>query len=266
MIDAHVHLQFAPIVERLDEIMADCRKRGIGRMVCNATRPGDWDAVADIAERHPQVIASFGVHPWFASEASANWEERLRERLVRHSRACVGEIGLDRWVEPRDEAKQETIFRRQLGLGHELGRPTSIHCLRAWGWLMAVLDDRKSVLPPAMLIHSYGGSAELIEPLVRHNAYFSVSGQIFEPRRETLREVCRAIPRDRLLIETDAPDMLPPTERRALDLIDGAGRVVNHPANLGEIYRGVADLLGWEVKRLIEQVRGNARKFLGACF
>lgn len=282
LIDAHVHLQEEAILDRLRTVMGDCAQEGVGLMICNGTRPSDWADVAAIAERYEQVVPCFGVHPWYVSEAGDLWEQELRDFLSRHSSA-VGECGIDRWVEPRDEKRQEEVFRRHLQIAKEIGRPAMVHCLRAWGWLMEILETADR--PDTMLIHSYGGSAELVPKLVAYGAFFSFSGNIFETKRKKLRDVVREIPPDRLLIETDAPAMLPPwgkqTEtdlgddpalaaalaatmgKKRYEVVTRAGEVQNHPANLPVVYDAIAGLVGCNAGDLRLQVKENARQFLG---
>jgi len=260
LIDAHVHLQEPVILDRLEQIISQCRGQGIGLWLCNGTRPADWGDVSAIAERYPEAVPCYAVHPWYVSEAGELWEAQLRDFLSRHA-SGVGECGIDRWIEPRDEALQERVFRKHLQIAHELDRPIMIHCLRAWGWLWDILNSEP--LPPAMLLHSYAGPAEMIAPLARLNAYFSVSGAVFEAKRSKLRETLKAIPRNRLMLETDAPALIPSEEYRAYQLADEKGKTQNHPANLKSIYDGVASLLGCEQQELIQEVKENAQRFLG---
>lgn len=265
LIDIHVHLQEKVLREDIGEVMQACREEGVALQACNGTRPGDWAAVADLADRYPEVLPCFGVHPWYVGDAEkeSDWEGKLRGFLDRYPYVPVGEIGIDRWIEPRDEALQERMFRRQLQIATEMDRPAMVHCLRAWGWLLEILEGEGEKRPGKMLIHSFGGSAEMIRPLKEMGAYFSFAGSIFEPKRQKLRDACKAVPRERLLIETDAPALIAPAEHRKYHVVDEAGEVQNHPANLPWVYVGVAELIGCSVQELRDQVASNAREFLG---
>lgn len=261
LIDSHVHLQDTPLGPQADTVMADVRRVGVHRLLVNGEHPGDWPAVAHLAERFPEVIPFFGVHPWFVTQTPDDWETTLRGYLAKYP-AGIGECGIDRWIEPRDEPLQERIFRRHLQIAAELQRPITIHILRAWGWFLEILASEPQ-LPERMLLHSYGGSIELIGQLAERGAYFSFSGSIFEPRRGRLRETLLAVPADRLLIETDAPAMLPPEGLRPFTATDEKGQLVNHPANLPTIYRAIAQLRGLSPEQLEQPVESNARSFLG---
>jgi TatD DNase family protein len=163
------------------------------------------------------------VHPWYVKEQPPDWIEQLRALLLRHPEAGVGEVGLDRWIEQPDVPLQMQFFNAQLDLAHELERPLSIHCLRAWGVMQETLTAAK--LPRCgFLLHSYGGSAELVPSFVILGAYFSVSPYFFHPRKAAQLEVFLQVPLDRLLLETDAPDMWPPEDSGALSLSDATGQ------------------------------------------
>ena len=261
LIDIHLHLQDSPLRENAPAIMAEARKAGITRMLCNGESPNDWAHVSQLAADYPEILPCFGVHPWFVHQAGDNWEPLLRDTLKRH-RCAIGECGIDRWIEPRDEALQERIFRRHLQIAAELDLPIMIHVLRAWGWFTDILASEPR-RPRRMLLHSYGGAPELIDKLVGLGAFFSFSGSIFEPKRQKLRDALTSVPRDRLLVETDAPAMLPPEGIRTHHLLNDKGEMVNHPANLPLIYDGIARHLRMPRPELESRVERNAKAFLG---
>ena len=129
--------------------------------------PADWPRVVELAGVYEGVHPSFGLHPWFIKKRSAEWMRLLEEFLVEYPEAGVGEIGIDHAIEDRDDADQESVFLAQLELARRLERPVSIHCRQAWGRLIELLDGFGE-LPRGMLIHCYGGSAEMAQELVEH--------------------------------------------------------------------------------------------------
>jgi TatD DNase family protein len=245
----------------LEAVLARARAQGVGRFVCNGSTESDWPEVIELSRRFPDIIPCLGLHPWYVGERSAQWLARLEQHLDACP-AAVGEIGLDRWVEPRDEAAQETVFRAQLALARRRQLPVMVHCLRAWGWLMDVLRD-EAPLPAGLLLHAYGGPAELVPPLAGLGAYFSFGGNTLDERKLVRREAIRVVPRDRLLLETDAPDILPPPAFRPFATRNAEGRDRNEPANLPAIAQGIADLLGISWAELARLNWENARRFLG---
>jgi len=261
LVDAHAHLQEEVLEGHVPGVMARAAAAGVRWIICNGTHENDWAQTAEIARAYAGVVPCFGLHPWFVCERSAGWLERLEEHLLAVP-SGVGEIGLDRWHEPRDEATQELVFRQQLELARRLGRPVVIHCLRAWGWLMDVLRDTGA--PSAgMLLHAYGGPPDLIRPLASMGGYFSFAGDVLEERRKKKRASLLAVPLDRLLIETDAPAMLPPEGARPHVVLGDEGEIWNEPANLPAIAEGISGLLGLSSGELAAVTCENAQRLFG---
>lgn len=257
-IDCHVHLQDEPL-RADDAFFAEMNSLGVTGWLCNATSPADWETVRQLSHREPGVIPCFGVHPWFVETVGDGWLDTLREYL-QATPSPVGEIGLDRLREPRDEARQQTVFLAQLELAHELNRPVMIHCVKAWEWLMDLLRNSPGV--PGLLLHGFGGAADLIEPLAAMGAYFSFSGSALNTYHKRARAALAAVPADRLLIETDAPALMPPEAYRLRELADETGHLYNHPANLVKIYEGLAELRHESPQQLARTVWQNARRLL----
>lgn len=262
LFDAHNHLQDDRFAGLTDAIVREARAAGIVRMVVNGSCEADWPAVAALAGRHRDlVIPSYGYHPWYIGERSPDWSERLSACL--DTGGAVGEIGLDRWKPNLPWEGQEEVFATQLRIAAERNLPASIHGLQAWGPLIAILESGPR---PAcgFLLHSYGGSVETMERLVPLGAHFSLPGYFAHERKNRQREVFRRVPADRLLIETDAPDQLPPDTHVEFPLRAQDGTPLNHPANLRAIYRFAAELRGVSIDELAAQVERNFRRVFGS--
>ena len=262
MIDCHLHLQDERLSSRLDEVLATIRSLGITRLVVNGTHPGDWESVAALASRIPEVIPCYGLHPWRVGSEPGNWLGDLGERLRGDPRAGVGEIGLDRWMKNPDSDRQREVFIAQLALAGSLGRPVTIHCLQAWGSLLEVLETAPR--PRRLLLHSYGGPLEMIDRFVSLGAWFSISGYFFRPGKESKLAAFDRIPRDRLLVETDAPDMVPPPELVRFHLPSSGTPEPNHPGNLGSIHEALARRLGMGTADLAALVGTNFAEWFGS--
>jgi len=261
--DAHNHLQD----ERLKSVRADAVRRlriaGLKNMVVNGTQEKDWLDVLTLAREHSQIIPAIGLHPWFIAQRSGDWQKKLVRLLDEQPGCGVGEIGLDRWIEGFDPKLQEEIFVYQLRLADERNLPVSIHCLRAWGPLLEVLR-REWRTGRGFLLHSYGGSAELIKPLTDLGGYFSISGYFAQERKVKAREIFKEVPLDRLLVETDAPDMLPPQPLIAEALNGPDGERANHPVNLPNIYQFAADLRGLPLATFAGRMEQNFKRLFGS--
>jgi TatD DNase family protein len=235
LVDAHNHLQDERFAGRQDQLIAEARAAGVAGMLVNGSCEGDWPAVADLARRHPGfVLPQFGYHPWYVPARTPHWLDQLRRQLDAFPGAGVGEIGLDRWKPDLPWDGQEEVFVAQLREAAARNVLASIHCLQAWGRLVELLEANPR---PAcgFLLHSYGGSAELVDRLAPLGALFSFPGYFARPDKAHKLAAFRRVPAGRVRVETDAPDQLPPPELITHPLTDPAGQPINHPANLPAI-------------------------------
>jgi TatD DNase family protein len=254
--DAHNHLH-DPRLGDPEPVIAAMRLAGITRCVVNATCEDDWPVIEALFGKHPDfILPAFGVHPWKAHLTVSGWEDRLRRLLEKHPSAVVGECGLDRWVDSPTLEIQSPVFEAQLALAGLLDRCPVIHCLKAW---QPLFDSFDRVPPPArFLLHSFNGSIETARRLIPLGAYFSFSGYFLQPRKSGVVETFRQLPPERVLLETDAPDMLPPEEFITHSLPGG----LNHPANLPAIAAAYAERLKIDLKDLANWQERN----FGSCF
>lgn len=255
--DAHLHLH-DPRLGDAASIVAAMRAAGVERCFANATHEQDWPQVAALAEANPGVVfPAFGIHPWHAHTASQGWQDRLATLLTKHPRASIGECGLDQWIPSPEIGIQLDVFRDQLRLGREMKRAVTIHCLKAWGPLFEVFAAETP--PPRFLMHSFGGSIEVARRLIPLGAFFSFSGHFLKPAKSAVLDVFRKLPRERILIETDAPDMLPPDDF----ITHRLPAPLNHPANLPAIGTALANALGINPGELARITTENARRCFG---
>lgn len=261
-IDCHVHLQDKAFDRDRPSVIKCAAHLGICNFVCNGTHPDDWPQVLALAHSDSRILPCFGLHPWYVNEyKDTSWAQAL-EQVLTEVPSGVGEIGLDRWIADYDLEAQVQAMRLQLSLARDLKRPAMIHCLKAWGHLMEELH-RFGTFPEGLLIHGYGGPAELIAPLIELNAWISFSGSVLEDRRTRAREALVLVPRDRLLIESDAPDMPPPVAFRCDPHVrTEQGRYRNNPANLPAILEGIAALRQDEPADLALAVHTNCHHLL----
>ena len=263
LVDAHNHLQDGRLRPHLAEIVPAMREAGVARCVVNGTCESDWPDVLELAARYPDVVQpSLGLHPWKIDSRSDRWATQLQAHIESGVSIFLGECGLDRWMKKPDLPAQEEVFLFHLSLATKHNLPLSIHCLQAWGALLDLL--RANPRPErGFLLHSYGGSRELVPELVRLGAYFSFSGHFLHERKEKVRDAFRAVPPERLLAETDAPDMKPPPRLREIPLEDEDRAPLNHPANLVQIVSGLAQVLGSDDTDLRDLLAGNSQRFFG---
>jgi TatD DNase family protein len=255
MIDAHCHLSH--LLARgisLATVESRAAQAGISRIVSCSCTEEDWDFHSDLSD---MFVPQFGIHPWWAASArKENWENILRQKLIQCPHAGVGEIGLDK---PRSKrgvpfGVQLDIFRTQLDIAIELGRPCTVHCVQAFGPLLTVMTEKRPAIP--IILHSYSGSGDFISQIQRvvGNIFFSVSA------RSPPGEVVKLIPLDLMLIETDSPDQ---AADQALsrpgstpDPVPGA----NDCSQLRIVAQRVADATGLTLHEVEVATSQNARR------
>ncbi|XP_076910802.1 uncharacterized protein LOC143568561 [Bidens hawaiensis] len=251
LFDAHCHLQDPRIFNKAPSLIKTALEHNIQHFAVNGVCETDWHLVKQMSDTYPCVIPSFGLHPWFITNRTANWLTILRELFNANPSAAVGEIGLDKRSHGKtiDYADQVETFRVQLQLAKELKRPASVHCVRAF---RDVLDIMKSVgpFPEGVILHSYLGSAEMVPEFVKLGAYFSFSGFVMGMKETKAKKMVKTVPFDRLLLETDAPDAVPKLNGPgSLFLVEedknngDPKEMANHPANIHFVLAYVASLL-----------------------
>jgi len=256
MIDCHNHLQDEAFANHLEEIAENLRRVGVTHWAVNGTSEKDWIRVATLAEQYPEVVPFFGLHPWKCEQRSANWLPVLRGFLDRFPNAGVGEIGLDKWIRNVDFQEQDSVFRKQIEIAVELRRPVSVHCLQAWGTMKERIEEYDC--GNRVLLHSYGGPLEMVFDFENLGACFSITGYFFKPEKVKKLQPFLKVDPDRLLLETDAPDMgLPEALREFRVEAPEAGNEVNHPGNIGAVYRAVAGLRNISLDNLRTQIEAN---------
>lgn len=254
MFDTHCHLQAGEFGDNVAGVVNRAASAGVTPILCCGTCESDWSAVDLLSTRFDGILPAYGLHPLYAGARTASWLSPLTS-LVKKNGVAVGEIGLDHSVEPRNDADQEEVFLTQLHLAAELNRPVSIHCRKAWGRMVEILDGQND-RPEVLVFHSFSGASDLIDRLTALGGYFSFSGTITRSGNRRGRAAALAVPEDRLLVETDAPDLTPVMRDRP-----GAGQgTLNEPANLRYVVAALAGIRGMTEERVASLTADNAMR------
>lgn len=246
LIDTHCHLQDKRLIAHADDILRRASDADVNVLVCCGCREDDWEDVVTLAQKSDCIIPALGLHPWWAGKRSSSWKDRLEWYLEQFPKMAVGEIGLDYAVDGYDKDEQIELFTEQMNIALRYDRPVSIHCRKAWGSLIAFFRQYPETGGKA-IIHSYGGSIELIDELRKFGVMFSFSGSVTFPNNRRGRKAAAAVPEEHLLLETDSPDIPP---------YGSTGE--NEPANLKTVAQTVAELRGISVARLASVTSVNA--------
>ena len=168
----------------------------------NAAERSDWERIRDVPDT--RVMRFYGLHPWYVESWNDSICDDLRAYLDADPNAGVGEIGLDN-LKP-DTVRQAEAFTKQLMVASEYERCVSIHNVRSEGLIQRLLKIEGKGCR-SIILHSFTGPVASIGSFVKMNAYFSVSPRLMLKSRANAELILGRIPDERLLIETDAPDI-----------------------------------------------------------
>lgn len=258
MIDAHCHLDDPRLAPDLDAVLARARAAGVRGCVVAGVDPDGWRAQTELARQVPGVAVTYGVHPRVAAEATDGALDAMLAALdeaVRgggHARPVgLGEVGLDAWSKDLRATldRQERAMRAQLALARDVDLPVVLHILRAHGRALELL--RADGVPRSGgMVHCYSGPAELVPDYLALGLHVSFAGPVTWPDAAKAAAAARAVPVDRLLVETDAPD-LPPVPHRGER---------NEPAYLPHVVAAVAAARGEDPAEVAATTAANARR------
>ena len=209
LVDSHCHLDFPDFAEERDAIVSRALETGIGRMVTISTRVKKFAQVLAIAEAYEQVYCSVGTHPHNAAEEPDVTADEL-VRLAQHPKVvAIGEAGLDYFYDHAPREAQAKGFRTHIAAARITGLPLVIHARDADADVAAILEDEMGKGAFPFVLHCFSSGRGLAEAGVALGGYVSFSGILTFKRSDELREIAASVPRDRLLVETDAPYLAP---------------------------------------------------------
>ena len=212
LIDIGANLTHDSFDRDRDAVLQRARDAGVARMVVTgASREHSPQALA-LAQAHPGVLfATAGVHPHHAVEYTAECDAEMRALHAHAEVVAVGETGLDYFRDFSPRPAQRKAFERQLQIGVETGKPLFLHQRDAHADFMAIMKQFDGQLGPAV-VHCFTGSREELFDYLDQDWHIGITGWLCDERRGAhLREIVGNIPADRLMVETDAPYLLPRT-------------------------------------------------------
>lgn len=247
MIDSHCHLDCIDVSSReggVQDVIEAAARHGVERMLCISITLGN-DAPRQLAATHAPVWATVGIHPCHAHEEPEVSVAQLTELAAAPKVIALGETGLDGYHAPVCDL-QRASFATHLEAGKALGLPIVVHTRDAREETIAMIKAH-GCLETAGVLHCFTESWEMAEAALDLGYYISMSGIVSFPKATNVHEVCRKIPADRLLIETDAPWLAPVPYR---------GKS-NEPAFVSHVAEAVAALRGQPVEAIAEQTTEN---------
>ena len=254
MIDIGANLTHRSFEADRDEVLSRARSAGVKGIVVTGTSVAESREALRLAATNADVWSTAGVHPHEAKSVSAGWIDDIAALASKPKVVAIGEAGLDFNRNFSPPADQRDVFAAQVELAGRLDMPLFVHDRDSEGETARLLAEHRAK-PDRVVIHCFTGSAEDLDTWLDAGYYIGITGWICDPRRGgELRTLAPRIPSDRLLIETDAPYLMPRTMRSK----PRSRR--NEPAFLIEVANALAELRGTAAAELAETTAENARR------
>jgi TatD DNase family protein len=213
LVDSHCHLDYPDLQKDFSGVMARAKSAGVETMLAIGTKLRDFDAVRAIAEANENVFCTVGIHPHEAANERTAADALLA--LADHPKIVgIGETGLDYFYEKSPREAQAENFRAHMRAAHASGLPLVVHTRDADADTADLLDWAHRELPGTVgVLHCFTSSLELAQKAIDLGFYISISGIVTFKNAEDLRATVRALPIERLLVETDSPYLAPVPKR-----------------------------------------------------
>lgn len=246
-IDSHVNLHHEAFAPDLAEVMARARAAGVVGMLTISDKRSSTEAIVAAARAYPNVWRSVGVHPHYVKDDPHLSVSDLIALAAPADVVGIGECGLDHHYEYSPRDIQDKAFRLHIAAARATGLPLIIHTREADAATLAILEEERQAGAFTPLLHSYTGGLMLAEAVLAMGGYVSFAGIITFKAADNVREVARAAPLDRLLVETDCPYLAPVPHR---------GRRCE-PAHVADVAAKLAEIKGVSVETLAAATTEN---------
>jgi len=251
LIDSHGHLDDAKFDDDRTEVIERAFEAGVEAMVCVGTEPVSWERTWKLSCGVEAIFPVLGYHP---NELKSDLDERWTELtgwLAKHRPQAIGEIGLDYYWDKVPHDLQHHGFRKQIRLAHEMDLPVVIHCREAYDDCLRILEE-EGTDGQRGIMHCFSAGQAEADRALDLGMHLSFGGPLTYKKNDELREVAKAAPIGRLLVETDCP-YLSPQPRRGKR---------NEPAFVKFTAETMAEVRGMSFDDLAAATTRNAREIL----
>ncbi|WP_395650462.1 TatD family hydrolase [Brevundimonas sp.] len=238
LIDSHVNLHAPQFDEDRDAVIDRARAAGVGLMVEISDKLSTFEATHALAMAHDDIWCTVGAHPHEAKDHADMTAENLVTLSKRPRVVGIGECGLDFHYDLSPRELQAEVFRRHIDAARQTGLPLVVHTREADDVMAEILSEEQARGSFKFLMHCYTSGPELAVLAAELGGWFSVSGIATFKAAEDVRQVIRAMPADRIIVETDCPYLAPIPHRGSR----------NEPAYVGHVLTKLAEIRGWSAE------------------
>ncbi len=251
LIDTHCHLDITMFAEKFDFLLNRARDVGVGGMVLPGVDEDGWSRMIGLCKENIGLFAAPGLHPMYLSLHRPQHLEVLEKLTQSEKVVALGEIGLDYYIEGLDKKAQQDLFEKQLKIAQKAHLPVLLHVRKAHDQVLATL--RAKHFSHGGLVHAFNGSYQQATQYIKLGFGISICGTVTYDRAKKIRGIAVELPKQSLVLETDAPD-LPLADRRGKN---------NLPEYLPEILETLAWLRNEPIEETACYTTANAKRILG---
>lgn len=258
LIDIGANLSHSSFEKDLEQVLARAVEQGVKTLVLTGTSVAESTKALQLAQRYPHCFATAGIHPHEAKDFGDDSIEQLRRLSKQNKLVAIGETGLDYNRNFSNPYQQRHALEQQLQLAVELALPVFLHERDARTDMLEILKDYRGDLVDAV-IHCFTGDEEALDAYVAQDLHIGITGWICDERRGYhLQEIIDRIPLNRIMLETDAPYLLPRDYPQKKSLQSGRR---NEPCTLPHIAKCVAKCMNTSYEVLLESTFATSRAF-----
>ncbi len=247
-VDSHCHINFPELAANIDDVLSQMRDNEVISALCVSVNLADFPQVLALAEQHPHIYASVGVHP--DHEGVEEPDVARLVGLAQHPKVvAIGETGLDYFRLKGDLEWQRARFRTHIRAARGSGKPLIIHTREAAADTLRIMEEEKAAEASGVM-HCFTETWEVAEAALAMGFYISFSGIVTFKNAKQLKEVAQRVPLERILIETDAPYLAPVPHRGKL----------NQPAYVKHVAEEIAMLRGISLEEVGRSTTENFKR------
>lgn len=208
LVDSHAHLDGSQYNQDRDATVQRAHDNGISHILTIGCDLESSAASVALAKKYPNIYAAVGIHPHDATEINDQSLQQLEELLAQPKVVALGEIGLDFFRDRSPREVQRSAFRQQIQLARKVGKPIIIHDRDAHDEVLQIMKEEQAFEVGGVL-HCFSGDTAMAKKCLEMGFYISFPGTITYPKNDAARDVVKAIPIDKILVETDCPYLSP---------------------------------------------------------
>jgi len=247
LIDTHAHLDFEDYQENIDTILAEVKSAGVEKVIIPGVTIKDIPRIIALIDKYENLFGAVALHPSEAKDWDNNSYNILKEYTKLPKIVAVGETGLDYYWDKTFIDKQKFIFKEHIRLAKESNLPLIIHDREAHGDILEILKEEREIKG---VMHCFSGSAEFAAECIKLGMYIALGGPVTFKNAIKPKEVAKAIPLEKLVLETDSPFLAPHPFR---------GKQ-NDPSKIKLVAEEIASVKKIPVEEVAEKTTLNAKK------